>query len=569
MDVESVQTLTKWLLLLLVMQLYGPIPFGIMWFLVFESTLKDFFWRVYQRTGNSQSQKNEETGDSQLVDNDDSQTEDLSSDFDEPLNTLFINQSSVGWINDIISMCWKSCLSPQFSKDFIQEIINRLFKKIVVEEVNLGECPLKVTEISTSDTHDTMTFHVSILYPGDGVIAAKWRNSDREGEMKNLGLAFGAKVVVGPLRDDFLPPGAISICFTEEPILMLEGKGIFKVPVEICMKIIQKYLMPLIDFLVVHPKNFVIQFPIKKNPASTCSIKGMIEILIKNGQKIQDEVGCLPFKRGRSKEKGYALFTLGQQWTKTKSMKAMTMLDRFVDFSSRFVVTDQDDESIKLEFWNEKKDRVVYFGHIEIAKEAGVQEQEVILTCYRNDETLGSLKVLTNFVPLAQNEENQKMAVIRILIKSIRTNRKIEPVVGVQISGQSSRATRSKGDLGHKQNYSEEFLMIVRDTKNDLLRISVYDSSDSLPQVLKYLNDKVSNVVNEEEEIPEHRIKSLEKRDFDLIGAKIYHVRHFLDNPGKMENVDLGSDSYGSNIEVKIDFDVEMLLLDNHDGLAY
>ena len=297
------QTLTKWFLLLLVMKLYGPVPFGVIWFLVFESTMKNFFWRVYQRTGNSQSQKNEETGDSQLVDNDDSQTEDLSSDFDEPLNTLFINQSSVGWINDIISMCWKSCLFPQFSKDFIQEIINRTFKNIVVEEVNLGKCPLKVTEISTSDTHDTMMFHISILYPGDGLIAVKWRNS--EGEMKNLGLEFGAKVVVGPLRDDFLPPGTISICFTEEPILMLEGKGIFKVPVEICMKIIQKYLMPLIDFLVVHPKNFVIQFPIKKNPASTCSIEGMMEILIKDGEKIQDEVGCLPFKRGGVKEKGY------------------------------------------------------------------------------------------------------------------------------------------------------------------------------------------------------------------------------------------------------------------------
>ena len=568
MDVESVQTLTKWFLLLLVMKLYGPVPFGIMWFLVFESTFKNFFWRVYNRSGTSQSPKYEETRESQLGD-DNSQIEDLPSDLDEPLNTLFVNQSSVGWINDIISMFWKSCLSPQFSKDFIQEIINRLFKKIVVEEVSLGECPIKVTEISTSDTHDTMTFHVSILYPGDGVIAVKWRNSNCEGEMKNLGLAFGVKVVVGPLRDDFFPPGAISICFTEEPILMLEGEGIFNVPVDICMKIIQKYLMPLIDFLVVHPKNFVIQFPNKKKPASTCSIEGMMEISLKDGQKIQNEVGCLPIKTGGGKEKGYALFTLGQQWTKTKPMKALTMLDRFVNFSSRFVVTDQDDGFIKLEFWDEKKARVVYFGRIEIAREAGVQKQEVILTCYKNNETLGLLKVLTNFVPLAESKEKKKMAVIRILIKSVRTNRKIEPVVGVQISGQSSRATRSKGDLGHKQNYSEEFLMIVRDTKNDLLRISLYDSSDSLPQVLKYLNEKVSNVGYEEEETPEHRKKSLEKRDFGLIGAKIYPVRYFLNNPGKMENVDLGSDSYGSNMEVKIDFDVEMLLLENQDGLAY
>ena len=46
-----------------------------------------------------------------------------------------------------------------------------------------------------------------------------------------------------------------------------------------------------------------------------------------------------------------------------------------------------------------------------------------------------------------------------------------------------------------------------------------------------------SKVSNEKEEIPEHRKKSLEKRDFDLIGAKISPVRHFRNNPGKMENV--------------------------------
>ena len=113
--------------------------------------------------------------------------------------------------------------------------------------------------------------------------------------------------------------------------------------------------------------------------------------------------------------------------------------------------------------------------------------------------------------------------------------------------------------------------MIVRDTHSDLLRISVYDSSDSLPKVLKYLSDKVSNVGHEKEEMPEHRKKSLEKRDFNLIGAKIYPVRCFLDNPGncKMENVELGSDNHGSNIQAEIDFDVELLLVESHNALNY
>ena len=112
--------------------------------------------------------------------------------------------------------------------------------------------------------------------------------------------------------------------------------------------------------------------------------------------------------------------------------------------------------------------------------------------------------------------------------------------------------------------------MIVRDTKNDLLRISVYDSSDSLPQVLKYL-EKVSKVGYKEEEIPEHRKKSLEKRDFDLIGAKTYPVRHFLDNPGncKMENIELRSEGYESNIQAEIDFDVEMLLVENLNSMFW
>ena len=562
--VQSLQTLSKGFLLLLVMHLYGPIPFGIMWYLVFESKLKNFFWRVYKRSGTIQSLENQEAieeGNFQLSDED---SQDLPSDLNEPLNTLSLNHSSVEWINDIISMVWKTCLSPKFSKDFIQEIVNRLDKKIVVEEVCLGDCPLQVTKISTSDTYDTMTFHISILYPGDGVIAVKWRNSEVEGEMKNLGLALELKVVVGPLRDDLLPPGEVSICFTEEPILLLEGEGIFNVPVDICMKIIRKYLMPLIDFLVVHPKSFGIRFPMKKESASTSSIEGMFEILLKDGQK--KNIGCLPIKRSRGKDKGYALFTLGQQWIKTRSMKGLS-LDRFV--SSRFVVTTEDDQLIKLEIWNEKKAKVVCFGHIELTKESGIREQEVILTNTKNDETYGSLKVVTNFLPLSRNKENEKMAVMRILVKSVRTTRKIEPVVGVQISGQSSRATRSKGDLGHKQHYSEEFLLIVRDTQNDLLRISVYDSSDSLPKVLKYLNDKVSNIVHEKEEIPEHRKKSLEKRDFDLIGAKIYPVRCFLDSPGncKMENVELGFDNQGSNIQAEIDFDVELLLVESHDAL--
>ena len=568
MDIDTVQTLSKGFLLLLVMQLYGPIPFGIMWYLVFESTLKNFFWRVYKRSGTVQSLENQETIEEENFQSSNDDSQDLPSDLNEPLNTLSLNQSSVGWINDIISMFWKSCLSPQFSRDFIQEIVNRLNKKIVVEEVSLGDCPLQVTEISTSDTYDTMTFHISILYPGDGVIAVKWRNSEVEGEMKNLGLAFELKVVVGPLRDDLLPPGEVSICFTEEPILLLEGEGIINVPVDICMKIIRKYLMPLIDFLVVHPKNFVIQFPMKKEAASTSSIEGMLEILLKEGQKTQKNIGCLPFKRSNGKDKGYALFTLGQQWIKTRSMKGLS-LDRFV--SSRFVVTSQADQLIKLEIWNEKKAKVVCFGHIELTKESDIREQEVFLTNTENDETYGSIKVLTNFLPLARNKEDKKMAVMRILIKSVRTTRKIEPVVGVQISGQSSRATRSKGDLGHKQSYSEEFLMIVRDTHSDLLRISVYDSSDSLPKVLKYLSDKVSNVGHEKEEMPEHRKKSLEKRDFNLIGAKIYPVRCFLDNPGncKMENVELGSDNHGSNIQAEIDFDVELLLVESHNALNY
>lgn len=562
------QTLSKGFLLLLVLQLYGPIPFGIMWYLVFASTLKNFFWRVYKRSGTIQTLENHETIEEGNYRSSSDDSQDLPTDLNEPLNTLSLNHSSVGWINDIISMFWKTCLSPQFSKDFIQEIVNRLDKKIVVEEVSLGDCPLQVTRISTSDTYDTMTFHISILYPGDGVIAVKRMNSEVEGEMKNLGLAFELKVVVGPLRDDLLPPGEISICFTEDPIMLLEGEGIFNVPVDICMKIIRKYLMPLIDFLVVHPKNFGIQFPMKKESASTSSMEGMFEILLKEGQKTQKNIGCLPIKKSRGKDKGYALFTLGQQWIKTRSMKGLS-LDRFV--SSRFVVTSQaqDDQLIKIEIWKEKKAQVVCFGHIELTKESGIREQDVFLTNTENDETYGSLRVLTNFLPLARNKENRKMAVMRILIKSVRTTRKIEPVVGVQISGQSSRATRSKGDLGHKQNYSEEFLLIVRDTQNDLLRISVYDSSDSLPKVLKYLNDKVSNVVHEKEEMPEHRKKSLEKRDFDLIGAKIYPVRCFLDHPGicKMENVELGSDNRGSNIQAEIDFDVELLLVESHDAL--
>ena len=566
MDAHDVQTLTKWFLLLLVMQLYGPIPFGIMWYFVFEATLKNFFWRVYKRSGTNQSPKNEETMEEDLEptnDDLDSQIEDLPSEFDEPLNTLFVNQSSVGWINDIISNFWKTCLSPQFSKNFIQKIINRLGRKIIVEEVTLGECPVKVTRISTTDTYDTVMFHISFLYPGDGEIAVKWRNSEVEGKMKNLGFAFELKVTVGPLRDELLPPGEISICLTEEPLLMLEGEGIFKVPVDICMEVIRKYLMPLIDFLVVHPKNFVIQFPTKKKAASTSTIEGMLEIVSWNWSSSSDNSGCLPIKRRRSKEKGYALLTLGQQWTKTKCMKGLSL--DFVNFSTRFVVTSQDDQLIKLEIWNEKKAKVVGFGHIEIARD--LREQEVFLT-NKTGETYGSLRVQTNFVPLARKNENQKMAVMRILIKSVRTNRKSEPVVGVQISGQSSRATRSKGDLGHKQHYSEEFLMIVRDTKNDLLRISVYDSSDSLPQVLKYL-EKVSKVGYKEEEIPEHRKKSLEKRDFDLIGAKIYPVRHFLDNPGncKMENIELKPEGYGSTIQAEIDFDVEMLLVENPNSM--
>ena len=109
--------------------------------------------------------------------------------------------------------------------------------------------------------------------------------------------------------------------------------------------------------------------------------------------------------------------------------------------------------------------------------------------------------------------------------------------------------------------------MIVKDTKNDLLRISVYDSSDSLPQVLKYL-EKVSKFGYKAEEIPEHMKKSIEKRDFDLIGAKIFPVRYFLDNPGnycKMENVELKSEGFGPHIEAEIDFEVEMLLVENHD----
>ena len=569
MDADSLQTLTKWFLLLLVMQLYGPVPFGIMWFLIFESTLKNFFWKVFKRSGvnptESEDTIDEDEDSLSSDDNFDTQVDDLRSDFGEPLNTLFVNQSSVGWINDIISMLWKSCLTPQFSKDFIQEIINRRFKKLVVEEVCLGECPVKVTQISTSDTYDTMTFHVSILYPGDGEIAVKWRNPEVEGEMKNLGLAFEVKVVVGPLKDELLPPGAVSICLTDEPVLMLEGKGIFNIPVNICMKIIQKHLMPLLDLLVIHPKNFVIKFPTKKQAVSTWSVEGILEIFLKDeGQMVSTDVGCFPIRR----VKGYVLFTFGQQWTKTKSVKSLS-LNYLANISSRFVATSQDDEDLKLEFWNERKAEVIYSGHIKIAKEPGMKEQEVFLTNTKTDETFGSLKVLTNFVPLARDKENKKVAVMRILIKTVGTTRKIEPVVGVQISGQSSRATRSKGDLGHTQSYNEEFLLIVRDIKNDLLRVSLYDSSDSLPQVLKYLHEKVPKVIHEQENMPEHRKKSLEKRDFNLIGDKIYPVRYFLDNSGicKMENVELGSDTFGSNIEAKIDFDVEMLLVDSHDAL--
>ena len=116
------------------------------------------------------------------------------------------------WINKIISRLWTTCLLPHVTKELCETLRNdfyedlaskhpkvaRFMREIEIEEVCLGECPVKVTKITAANSKYLIVLKIGIHYPGNGSFSIKWSHPEFHASIQNFEVSLPLEIILGP-----------------------------------------------------------------------------------------------------------------------------------------------------------------------------------------------------------------------------------------------------------------------------------------------------------------------------------------------------------------------------------
>ena len=578
--------------LILIFLGFGWIGFGIAF--LFSTSLKISIIQIINllRKRTIQSMKSDDDDDEQVTDTEDDESDDDDDDLlweEDSEESHFqrwknvkIDHLSVGWINEIVSKFWYKCLSPRMTSELVQKMLDEyckflnnkgskwssFFTKIVIEEVSLLECPFQITQIFAEDDpkQERLILKMGVIYPGSGRFSLKWRHPELElGSAKNLGLAFKLKVVLGPFHRDFTILNGLSVSLLERPVLILEGEGIFYLPVKLTMEAVGQ-LMHLINWMLLDPKCISFQLPTKGFHYPVLSkAEGVLNVLLVEGRDIVKvggtfkEIGIpwLDKKYKLSASDVFCILRLGKTWMKTDKIKKSynPVWNAMVQFPMMIQDFARDLELI-VEVWDDNTltyNELLGLTSVNLSnldrEDQSIRDISLKVSCA---EVTGELRMMTQFIPCCDTRVGDG-AILVIFIKSIKSTQPIEPVVAVQISGKKLYST-AKGGYGHNHEFFEEIPLVVKDVKEDLLRIGVHNVlSDQLISAKYFRKSKKADT-----SVKDYMKDNYLKRP--VIGDRVYPVNFFHGRDG--ERFCEYMNQY-AEIDVCVEFEVQMFPLEN------
>ena len=492
--------------------------------------------------------KSEEQGQSLAgVNQDDSNHDPELLDF---LRNNWVNSTSVGWINKILSKLWKICLSPNvnvgnfrkhldhFCKDLEtdESKFASLFRRITIEETNIGDCPLQITDITTDNSEKYLAFNVGVVYPGNGFFAVGMKHPELHASLRNFGLAFKLNVILGPFTRDFTLMKEVSVSLLERPIITLEGEGVVHIPIEIGMMAISKILFPLLGWCMIEPKCLRIQFQrLRYHYPVMSKALGVLEVQVVEGKDLSLSEQDYLFTNKTS-----CILKIGRNWAETNKVKTTNPVWNFV---AKFPILDSPlDKELVVEVLNKSilmEENLIGLSSINL-KDV-VKSGESVTDSWLNVSSIsgqGFVRVRTHFIP-CENQyspitEQSNRAILVIFLKSVQTNRHIEPIIGIQLPGQIF--TTVKGNYSTNHEFLEEIVVVLDNINEDLIRICLYDAAaPKTPTV------RISKCLLKVRRALYNESLAHKKKNNDnlgvLIGSKTFKAKSLLEEKNKPVNL--------------------------------
>ena len=451
------------------------------------------------------------------------------------------------WINKIISRFWTTCFLPHISKEFVEDIRDKFYegleskhpkfasfmREIDIEEVTLGGCPVKVTNMSSVGSNHLIALKIGIDYPGNGNFSIQWRHPNFHASVRNLEVSLPLKVILGPLTRDFTILRAISVSFYESPTIRLDGGGLLYIPVELTLCLIKKVIMPLLEAFIVDPKCLQIRLPSKQFHYPVMSTpRGILKVILVEGKDLSEADGVLYCSRRSSDP--YCIIRLGRNWS--KSNRISRNINPIWNFVTEFAML-QEDFTKELIFELFDYNVVTDTGAMGLASIdlSNIDpEEESVTESWLNVSsatTKGYIRVMTQFVPCHEYLETAicKKGIMIMLIKTVESNQRIEPIIGVQINGKNLLTT-ARGNYGTHHEFVEQIVLLVDDFEEDLFRICLYDAANEYFNPKKLVKKTISVVhksLNKESLV--HKQGNIEDMDFYMIGDYICPVKKYLE----------------------------------------
>ena len=166
---------------------------------------------------------------------------------------------------------------------------------------------------------------------------------------------------------------------------------------------------------------------------------------------------------------------MGKDWTKTQTISKSS--DPEWNFYTEFPLPKPTDKiQLKIELWDEKKEvedqslgrTSLHIG--ELRSDEVVDTWQDVTTV---DGSRGQVRCLLQLLPCSP-ERISKQGVLVLLIHSLQTTKPIEPVLMLQISGQSSCYT-VRGRLGDHVKIQQQLMLLVKDIDQDYVKIVLED----------------------------------------------------------------------------------------------
>ena len=534
--------------ILLILNYFSPVLFVLCALLWYWSTAKSIVFDAIrgviihfipddETEVNKEDEDEDETFDSSFKVTDDDQN--IDADVSQSLDNL--------WINKIISRFWTTCLLPNVTKEIFQDIrdkfyedlqpehpkIARFMREIEIEEVSLGDCPIKVAKINATNSKYEIALKIGIQYPGNGNFSVKWSHPKFHASVKNFEVYLPLEIILGPLTRDFTVLRAISVSFYGSPTMNLEGTRLLRLPVDLTLCLIKRVLLPMLEWFIIDPKSLKIRLPSEKFHYPVMSTpRGILKVILVEGKDLV-EADSIFYLTRRSADP-YCIIRVGRNWV--KSNRVNKNINPVWNFVTEFpILSEESHNELIFELFDHNV--VTDTGAIGLASidlSDIDPDRESMTESWLNVSsatTTGYIRVMTQFVPCHEYLETEecRKGLLVIFIKTVESNQRIEPIIGVQISGKKLFTT-ARGNYGQHHEFVEQIVLLVDDIEEDLFRVCLYDAAKEYINPKKWIQKGISVVHKSmHRESLAHKQGSMEDMDFYMISEFVSPVKDYLE----------------------------------------